>query len=600
MEEIKIDIEKIDQTKEEVTEDKVNNTTTVTNTDTSSDNTTSNNNDNNTVSENTEMYNRHEAVNVTIGNNKEITTDDIDPDSLLLPGIGYEANKTLLDSISSLTDKLTQLIEIEKNKIIEKKPDTYIDDDTYTKLVSDGLSGALNNEFKDTISNLLSTPGNLYNSGDIYYNNVNDKEHRNSIKIGENELVTRSLKHKDQKLTQARGLAALKSLLNLGEITQVPLWHSGFWVTLNTPTIKDMISLDLELTNSQVELGRQTTGLIYSNYNVIFNKIIINFIKRMIIDTSIELDTNDDILDYINVQDLYPLVNGLISAMYPSGIKYVQRCANTFETQEDIDKLKEKLEEDVRKGVKNTIDLSKIELHSKCDYTVQGKLDAKKLLWVNRKILDKTMLEHMSNRRPNSVTKTQVAEYVKSLKTKLNFDNVRTLRSDENDIDIKFIITPPSLNKYIREGELWVEEVITAAQELYTDSDTDADKNIKIETIVNTMSLGLYGSYVNEIKIEKDGRTVEIDGDDLKTALAICSEDNKIYYQFEQTIKSVLEESVIAIVGMPTFVCPNCLKDITGDKKLNNSWFKEIIPLNMLVPFFHLNQLRCSNTIAGR
>ncbi|EPU3828946.1 hypothetical protein ACVWU4_000927 [Campylobacter coli] len=583
MEQTNIEIEKPEQPVDNVEKESISTETKAE--ETKQESTTVNN-------ENTEMYNRHEIVEVNTGKQKEISVDDVEPDSLVVPSISFEDNKKLLENISNLTIKLEELIELEKDKIITDKPDTYVNDNKYKKLMKEGIAGVLTEDTKMNMTNLLSTPTNLFNSGDVYSKNVHETEHCNSIKLGEAELVTKSLKHKDQKLTQARGLAALKSLLNLGEITQVPLWHSGFWVTLNTPTIKDMISLDLELTNSQVELGRQTTGLIYSNYNVIFNKIVINFIKRLIIDTSIKLDTNDDILDYINVQDLYPLVNGLISAMYPSGIKYVQRCANSFETQEEIDKLKER--------TKDFDSIKDIEIHSKCEYTVQGRLDAKKLLWVNRKVLDKSMLEHMSNRRPGSVSKTQVEEYVKSLKTKLNFDNVRTLKSEENDIDIKFIITPPSLNKYIREGEIWVEEVISAAQELYTDSDTDEDKNMKIETIVNTMALGLYGSYVNEIKIEKDGKQVEIDGDDLKTALAICSEDNKIYYQFEQTIKSVLEESAIAIVGMPTFICPKCQKDITGDNKLNNKWFKEIIPLNMLVPFFHLNQLRCSNIVTGR
>lgn len=541
---------------------------------------------------NTEMYNRHEIKDVNISTPKEVDIKNIESDSLVYPSISYEQNKSLIEAISKLTDRIQFLIDAEKHNIEKEKPDTYMSDPEYEKLENEGMISLLTEDTREKITNMLSTPSNLYNSGDVYSKNMKNHEHCNSINLGDTELVTRSLKHKDQKLTQARGVSALMSMLNLGEITQVPLWHSGFWVTLKAPTIKDMLSLDAELTSFQVELGRQTTGLIYSNYNVIFNKIIVNYIKRLIIDTSIKLDLSDDILDYINVQDLYPLVNGLIATMYPGGIKYAQRCVNTFNTQEEIDNIKNNLKD--IDSVKN------IEVGSKCDYTIQGKLDAKKLLWVNRKALDKTMLEHMSNRRPNSVSKTEVEEYVKSLRTKLNYDNVKVLRSEENDLNINFKINPPSLNKYIREGEIWVEDVIKAAQDLYTDSDTDEDKNIKIDAIVSIMGLGLYGSYVDEIDVEQNGKKVEINGGDIRDALSVCSADSKIYYQFENAIKEVLEETAIAIVGMPTFICPKCQKDIAGENKPNNKWFKDIIPLNMLVPFFHLNQLRCSNTRIGQ
>ena len=401
----------------------------------------------------------------------------------------------------------------------------------------------------------------------IFADNINNPENDyvNHLEFGGAKLNTRTINiSTNQKLTQESAIARIYGLLGVGEVVQVPLWHSGFWVTIKPIKQKDFINLYTELTNSNVELGRLTNTLIYSNYSVVFTRILTEFIISNITEYTIKLTDDASLLDYIKIQDLFPLANGIISAMYPKGLDIVKSCVNTL-------KFDSKSNEPM------------------CDYSIAAKVDSKKLLWVNRKALDKYMINHMSKRTAGSVSMAEVKEYQSRLKKRS--ETVITGKS-ETGVTVKFDISMPLLKDYIEAGERWVNSLIADTEKLYTPQDTDQDKHTRLTDVIASSRLNTYNSYIEKVTfIDSKGTETTFEKPEaIKEVLDTISGDQTLFIDVLTHISKFISNSSIAIIATPNFTCPKCKSSQTDIEA--NKPFSEFIPLNIIENFFDLGGLR--------
>jgi hypothetical protein len=407
------------------------------------------------------------------------------------------------------------------------------------------------------------------NTRDVYHKTINNdtKDYVNQVNYADKTIEQKYLTvtNTGGKLSGPAAVAVFSSLLSTGNVIQVPLWHSGFWLTLRPPTQTELISLEIALANNQVELGRKTNTLIYSNYSVVYNRILVDFILEHKINQTLKLSPEDDIRNYILVQDLYPLYLGLINSMYPSGFDIVRTCVNSTIIDNETKK-------------------------PKCDFTVTGKVAGTKLLWVNRKILTTGMLELMSSRIPDSVSIDQIKEY------QLSIDVLQDKKVDivsENDVTFTLTLGLPNVKQYIDHGEAWVNDIISKAEELFTEADTAELKHNKIQELVASVVLTTYSCYVKNIA------SGEVSADDrysINEILSILSTDDKVYNTFMEQIPNYISKAVIAIVATPNYICPTCNSNQNEISGVSNPNFKEHIPLNMLEYFFGLSALRTAKT----
>lgn len=383
-----------------------------------------------------------------------------------------------------------------------------------------------------------------------------NSEYSNDPSIGDVSLTTRQLEvgSKNGKITGDSITAILSYKTGIGGITQVPLWHSGFWLTLLPIKNSDIINLEIEIANNTIELGRSTSALIYSNYSVIYNRIITNFIISHTKNSSLDVPISE-LTKYIKIQDLYPIVNALLYSMNPTGHNYVRSCINSSKLDDDMKPL--------------------------CDYILEATIDFRKLLFVNRKSLTKEMLLHMSKRTPNSVSLTEVIEYRNNLVN----ENSITLTTN-NDTNIKFNLVMPMLDKYILSGEAWVNNIITNTEKLFTESTDDIVKNNLISEMSVSAILGMYNSFINSI--EFDGYLIN-EQVDIDIALEALSADDTIIIKLIDAIKDFINNNTIAMVGIVNYDCPKCKTSQSENRVIN---FKEIIPINVVESFFDLCTLR--------
>lgn len=413
---------------------------------------------------------------------------------------------------------------------------------------------------KESIAMILNTrASDSAITNDALSSNINNKnnDYVNELSYGDAELNTRSIGIKNKEgLSTSAAVLKLMAFVGQGEVVQVPLWHSGFWITLTPITQKELVNLSIAINDSQLSLGRRTSSLIYSNYSIVFIKLLTDFIVEHITDTTLVLPDNADIREYILLPDLYPLITGMISSMYPMGIDLVKGCVNTTIMDPETNK-------------------------PKCDYVVEGKVDPKKLLWVNRRALTKKMLNQMASKRPNTVTVTDVEEYQNSL---LQVQD-RTVSIDFDNKKLNITFKTPKLSEAIDSGNQWVESVIRYTESLFKQDDTDTMKENKVTDVLVAIKANVYKHYIKSI--EFDGVTVD-DPVTIEEYLDIISIKRDIVTDFFKEVNKYITDACIAIIATPNYICPVCGKDqveLPGD-------FKEFIPLNVLENFFDLGDLR--------
>lgn len=398
----------------------------------------------------------------------------------------------------------------------------------------------------------------------VYEEVVNkDKEGiANSVNYADKHLNIENIELSANDVNPKTAVARFTKYINAGEIVRVPLWHSGFWVTLRPPKQKDFIILEQEIANNHIQLGRDTNSLVYSNYSVIVTRIIATFINNHITEASIDIGENEDFFDYISIQDLNILILGILSSIFPKGLDYTKACRNNLQ------------EED---GIKT------------CNAIIRATLDTKKLLFVNRQALTKDMLEHMAKRRSRSVSVDAVKEY----QNKIASLAPKTI--DVLDGKVTIEIENPTINKFVDVGERWVEALISESEALLTSDADISTKNNKIETLVLTIYLGIYNAYVKHIKTNDDGRIYK-DQDSIDTMLDRLSEVEDTIKPFINGVSEYISNSAVAVVATPAYECPDCKKSDKLDYS-SKYGFDNLIPLNMIYLFFALSALSKQNTL---
>ena len=370
--------------------------------------------------------------------------------------------------------------------------------------------------------------------------------------------------NKNMKGTLSGNKAVLKfsNFLGVGGVTQIPLWHSGFWISLNPISEVDIIDLEIRIGENQIALGRKTNGAVFSNDEVVYNRILMDFVISHMSDTTIKLNDDEDIRDYMCMQDMYTIILGLIEAIKPNGFNVLLACKNAVKL-------------DKKNGMK-------------CDYSVSGTVDPKKLLWVNRNGLSKDQIKHMTSRSPYSVSTEDVVSYQDNLSV-LNDKEVNITTTSDNVITI--IIKVPTIQEHISHGTMWVESVIDMVEDLLGNDNSEEAKNIKINEMSKATLLNTYLHFIKEIRTD-DGVNVT-DSSDISEVLNLFVKDKELYGAVVREIKSYINENKISVIGTPVYTCPTCKEDQDGGPGA----FTEIIPLNVISTFFDLSTLRKSQAM---
>lgn len=413
---------------------------------------------------------------------------------------------------------------------------------------------------------LLHTVNNVAGSKPIINNELipeNTDDMVNDIRYSDKTLNTTGVHFKQKdKMSKSASIAIFNAILNVGEVVQVPLWHSGFWVTLRPIKERDIINLNIILKNNVVEMGRYSNTLVYTNYNVMYAKIITDFIRENIVDYSINIDSTDDIRSYIKIEDLNILINGLVSSMYPNGYDISRACQNSLIFTDPNTK------------------------ETKCDYTSIVRIDPKKLLWVNKRLLTDKMLIQMSKKSSKSVSVDEVKEYQRLL---YGNKSINTLEIEtENKDKIYIELQSPDILSHCNKGEEWIDLLVEENDKnLIANKDTNI-KNQRLLDLVYASKVGLYRSFIKSIRVNDN--IVSEDQDTIDNFIDIMSASQDIVTKLFDHMTKYKNDTTIALIATPAYTCPNCKHYNSATDPVKD--FEQLVPLDIISVFFDLCDIR--------
>lgn len=458
----------------------------------------------------------------------------------------------------NVTISLPSNLEKETNDILEKLPNIDLSGGEEILNWGETLSEGMGN-----LSDLNQFVGTLNNPDSDFRQTIGYK----GKDLGVSEIKTN---FNSNHLTGEKAILAFSKALGVGDLIQTPLWASGIWVTLKTPTEAEMIRLNQELVDDKITQGRATKGLAFSNSMVYTIDRLARFAIDHIFDTTLQASAleNKDIRDLILSQDYPTLVWGLICSMYPRGFQFRRACIDNPE---------------------------------KCNYVLEELLNPKKLLWVNYRALPESHMVHMSQRQHKIKTLESVLNYQSSLP--IISDKTINVGDEESGL-VKITLKSPNLNEYITAGQEWITGIVKIVDSIisknpsdninnsFTDNNSNSinnkERNKQIEKYSQSSSLRQISHWIKNIEIND---YIVDDIDTMANVLSIMSQDDTKRVSLIEEVSKYIEETTLSVVGIPVYNCPKC-KTTQGTESLNDE-FKNIIPLDVTSIFFdqHVQRL---------
>lgn len=339
-----------------------------------------------------------------------------------------------------------------------------------------------------------------------------------------------------QRLTGEMAVLRIKALTGQGSLVNIPLWHSGFWLTLKSPPESMMLELNRKIMEEKISLGRRTYGLAFSNQSVFFASAITDFVLNHVYSTS--LKDRGNLAEKISSLDIPLLVWGIACCIWPRGFQYARSVVDDVANNNKV---------------------------------IREKLNVAKLCWVDTASLDKWQVAHMSKRADNSMTADDVANY----KSRFVRGQERVVTLSEH---IKATLSVPSLAHYVISGQRWVDNVVAMVDRAFG-MPPDADvRNAYITAQGKATNLRQYSHWTSKL-LTSSNQYVD-DTDTMDNTFDVLSADDELSKKYFAEVKKFMEDSTIAIIATPIVA--------NSEKEKTLPYFPHLLPLDALSTFFIL------------
>jgi hypothetical protein len=352
------------------------------------------------------------------------------------------------------------------------------------------------------------------------------------------------------KLSGDAAMFQVLGALGLGSIVQIPLWHSGIWVSIKAPTDSDLLLLDQRLADEKIALGNMTSGLVYSNTSVYMVNHLVNFALDHIYDASLKDTRPENLKKIIRATDIPILLWGLACAIYPNGYPYRRPC---------------------------------IASPTECQHVEEAMLYLPRLCWTDREALTHAQKKHMVNRRAKHTN-----EHVMLYQSDLKYGKKKTV---EFTPKLKMILRVPSIEEYITSGYSWIESIVNMIEENFGSTAKGEDRERRIMAQGNVTMLRQFAHWVDKILVTlPSGDENYIDSrDTIDRILTTLTGQDELRDKFFEEVGNYIDYSTISMIGIPRYSCPSCGKP-QGDE--SDSSHRYIIPVDVTNVFFTLQRRR--------
>ena len=360
-----------------------------------------------------------------------------------------------------------------------------------------------------------------------------------------------------QQLTGEAAMMRVRAILGMGSVANIPLWHSGLWISIKAPGDGALLELERRIAANKGELGRTTYGLAFSNSSVYINQAIADFVIEHIYDCSLKDWNADQLKEIILMNDLPLMIHGLLMVIYPNGYNLNQPCiANIVE----------------------------------CRHVVKEMVNLSKLCWIDRTALSVEQVSHMSRRRDKFTV-----EELKKYQSHHRVANTELTLGGGAGATVVATMNVPNLKTYEQTGFSWVNEIQQQVAVSFAELSGQERMNY-IQNQARLTSIRQYAHWFSRLTlVNKDGDAEYIeDRGTIDQVIGDLSSEGPIVQKAIDGISKFIDDMTIAFIGVPNFRCPACgKKQITEEEKRHPN----IIPLDVGQVFFTLRYQRLQKAL---
>ena len=353
-------------------------------------------------------------------------------------------------------------------------------------------------------------------------------------------------------LTGERAMLRVAAATGLGSIVQVPLWHTGIWLSFKSPPESAILELERRIANDKITLGRLTNGLIFSNTAVYQNNYLLNFAFQYVFDTNAKELSVDYLKSIIKVTDIPAILWGLALAIYPNGYPYVQACINT---------------------------------DASCKNLIKELLDLGKLIWTDRSALTEWQQRRMTQRKARMSD-----EDIKRYEAEHTRGGTRVVPL--SDV-VSATLRVPSLQDYEDSGYIWVDGIVQMMENAFQVPLKGQERDEYITNQGRLTTMRQYGHWVGGVDVPD--ADIGTDRETIEGLMGMFSSDEDLRTKFIEEIGKFIDDATISLVGLPKHNCPACgFPQASGEEKFH----PHVIPLDVGRVFFYLLSQRINRVLS--
>lgn len=376
----------------------------------------------------------------------------------------------------------------------------------------------------------------LKRNGARFRQSVTSKNGELSMAIPRDDTSMMGVLRGDQAVRQ------MHHVMGLAGQVSIPLWHSGFWITIRQPSEGAIMEMKHRIALEKISMGRATSGLVYGNSTVFMAEHVINMVMDHLHTHSINLPANESLRQYIVSTDLQILAWGLAASIWSKGFHYERAVLDEVGSASRV---------------------------------VTEKLNLMRMLVVDNSALNDWQKSHMSNRQPKSMTVDAIKKYQNEFA--LAQGNSLVL-NDKVHLRLK----TPSLDAYLQQGTRWVNSTVDLINRtLGTDLD-DQTRNTFVSEHAKTSTARQFSHWVHQIvypNSEGQEQAKVVDTESIEATLVASSQDQDMVKTYMRGVRDFIDDVTFACIAIPFL-----------DEKDQNVYRRHpnLIPLDALHTFFTL------------
>ena len=302
---------------------------------------------------------------------------------------------------------------------------------------------------------------------------------------------------------------------SIGVNNSVPLWHSGFFVKLRTPTGRQYSELDALIASEKNVFGRATGGAMFTTSRCFLESAILDLFIDCIETTNVENWTPEIIRGLVDNRDIQVISIALQAAKYPTNYPGVEPC---------------------------------VEAEANCRKTREVSYTPMNTLTVDDAKFTTAEIEFLYNRSAKR-TVQQILDFQKDASWNTNF---LVEISPGTELRLKH----PKAVDVQAAGFIWAGSITAACNRVFGDDSPSRNRSNLMSNLVDVETLRRFTPFIEALVI--NGEDKPVTDEELLGVMNQYSEEPEFVRRLELGVRNFIERDIIAYMATPRHFCPDC------------------------------------------